>query len=531
MKKTAFIKMVCRITLLVYLLVSGLPEIAKALDSMVGAKSGPGGQSRSSSEFFINLGDYAKGDGSDETEAIQRAIDAIPSTNDPKNKNTGSKKGGTLYVPRPKEFYGISKTLEFAEKWNITIECESPVLGSRTAPTPMYFKWIGEKGDQAMISLNTVLGARIINLSLDGRLAEADEKFYKNIPDAKDKNLDVAFEKPRAKGLIGVLIGPSKDMEPKMGSFPGIAKNILIQNLRIRGCDTGLWVGGYQKQSDTAHIRVTDAYISNCNSHGVVVNSTMAVVQFDNLLVQDSGISNVKLYGGDVGFSQYCGLSSYSDLDQAKKMVADIELTGGGIRVVGAWSETYAPFIKAAYGFHMYPGMSRVIIGAAHGCGLGGDVSIDYDLPGTLNLIGCGFRGDVVSGKHAGTIVAISTIFGNPIAGFRGEGITKNKRLVRIGTDALESSDPARVNPGGVTPRTTPRVAMKGTDPHWNDPYIIDRRNWPGTQPPVEGIWQKGDGVVNIDPDPNVPSKAWRGWICIKEGEPGAWKPYGAIGK
>ena len=114
-------------------------------------------------------------------------------------------------------------------------------------------------------------------------------------------------------------------------------------------------------------------------------------------------------------------------------------------------------------------------------------------------------------------------VSGNPKAGFRGEGITKYGRLVLIGRAALESKDQSRAIVWGVTPREAARVAPEGTSPSWNDPYIMDRRSWPGTEPPKEGIWQKGDGIINIDPEINVSTKAWRGWIFIKAGEPGEW--------
>jgi|GEM_PF-2289583 len=474
------------------------------------------------SRFFINLGDYARGDGSDETEAIQRAIDAIPSYyNWPESD---PKMGGCLYIPRPPVYYGISKTLDFSEKWNITVECESPAFTSRMAPTPMYFKWIGEEGDQTIFSFNTVMGARIINLSLDGRRPETVEALYKATGDERAKKLDPSYGKPGTTGLVGIRIGPGPEFEA-LSTYAGIAKNILIQNLRVDGCETGIWVGGHTYQSDTAHIRITDAYISGSAKHGIVVNSTMAVVQFENTVVSESGISNVRLYGGDVGFLQYCGLGS------SKDMVADIELHGGGLRVIGAWSETYAPFIRADYQFHMYPGMPRVIIGVVHGSPYGGDASIIYDFPTTLNLIGCGFRGDVVAGPKSGPIIAQGVTFGNPIAGFRGEGITKYGRLVQIGAPMLESDNPIYNIVMGITPRETGRIAAEGTSPFWQDPYISDRRNRPGTTPPTGGVWQKGDCIRNTDPDPNVPAKAWAGWICIEAGEPGKWLPFGALGK
>jgi len=89
---------------------------------------------------------------------------------------------------------------------------------------------------------------------------------------------------------------------------------------------------------------------------------------------------------------------------------------------------------------------------------------------------------------------------------FIGEGIEKYGRLIQLGT----------IHPNN------PRVL---------EPYVVDRRNTPGIEPPKTGAWQKGDRILNTDPDPAIPGKAWAGWICIKEGEPGKWRPYGALGK
>ena len=473
-------------------------------------------------EFFINLGDYAKGDGSDETDAIQKAIDAIPSLKDWPKADT--KLGGRLYVPRPKKFYGISKTLDFTDKWNITVECESPVFGGRMAPSPTYFKWIGATGDQPIFSFNMVLGARIINLSVDGRRAERVDEALQDHRTRQGQGgrprVRPAARQRHHRRLRRALEGAgSRDgrlSRPRTNGRPS----------RTSPSKRAKWASG---SADTPSKRTppvssaSDVYIVDCGSHGVVVNSTMAVVKIDNLLVHGSGISNVRLYGGDVGLSQYVGTGT------GKDMVADIELRGGGLRVVARWSETRAPFIRAKPEWHMYPYMPRVIIGVQHGCPVGYDTSIDYDAPAPLNLIGCSFRGDVLAGPTAGTILAMGVTFGHPDAGFGGEGITKHHRLVRIGTAALESADPSRAIVWGLAARTAPPLAEKGTSPTWTDPYLVDRRNWPGDGPPKTGLWQKGDGVVNTDPNPNVPAKAWRGWICIKAGEPGEWCPYGRL--
>ena len=87
---------------------------------------------------------------------------------------------------------------------------------------------------------------------------------------------------------------------------------------------------------------------------------------------------------------------------------------------------------------------------------------------------------------------------------FRPEAITKHHRLIQVGTRHPQNA----------------RVV---------EPYVVDRRHVPGTAAPESGEWQKGDGVINIDPDPAVPDRACRGWICVEAGQPGRWLPYGVI--
>ena len=46
-----------------------------------------------------------------------------------------------------------------------------------------------------------------------------------------------------------------------------------------------------------------------------------------------------------------------------------------------------------------------------------------------------------------------------------------------------------------------------------------------GVEPPSNGIYVKGDIVWNQEPRPT----GYVGWICIKNGTPGDWKPFGVI--
>lgn len=46
-----------------------------------------------------------------------------------------------------------------------------------------------------------------------------------------------------------------------------------------------------------------------------------------------------------------------------------------------------------------------------------------------------------------------------------------------------------------------------------------------GTKPPRKGRYNKGDIVWNSEPKPT----GYVGWICVREGTPGEWKPFGQI--
>lgn len=48
-----------------------------------------------------------------------------------------------------------------------------------------------------------------------------------------------------------------------------------------------------------------------------------------------------------------------------------------------------------------------------------------------------------------------------------------------------------------------------------------------GREAPVNGIYGKGDIVWNSEPQPT----GYVGWVCIRSGTPGIWKPFGVIGE
>ena len=46
-----------------------------------------------------------------------------------------------------------------------------------------------------------------------------------------------------------------------------------------------------------------------------------------------------------------------------------------------------------------------------------------------------------------------------------------------------------------------------------------------GSDAPQDGLWKNGDIVWNNSPE----AGGWIGWICVREGTPGLWKPFGNI--
>ena len=95
--------------------------------------------------------------------------------------------------------------------------------------------------------------------------------------------------------------------------------------------------------------------------------------------------------------------------------------------------------------------------------------------------------------------------------------LTANNRII-IGTDA-DSITTVKGKLGvGVN---NPDVCFSTSGPvrFENKKFEI------GVQPPNNGIYVKGDIVWNQEPKPT----SHVGWVCIKNGTPGEWKPFGVI--
>lgn len=466
------------------------------------------GQGEQKSPYVVNLGDYAKGDGSDETDAIQRAFDALP-PHEPKEHVTADHPGGSLIIPRPPVCYGIAKTIRVVERWNCAIRCDSPVWGSRGMPVNAYFRWIGPD-DGTMFEFRSCKGMVVENLSmtaLDAACLEDPMATYNLKPMGR-----------LTKGVTGIRLGPETQQ--------GFQTSMIFDQLRISEVDTAVLLGGVANNGpDVRELSFRLAVLGPFSNHGVVAASgNLANVTFETVSTYGGKGANAAflLNGGEMLLLNWNGASYKPDPNGAEVIV-----NAGGLHIIKAWSEWPGPFLKTnapaepewtpgTYGSINYP---MILEGVRHYEGSWMHrmvnlkepnpvpLSIIYDRPVPLHLIGCSLWGGVSLGAVSqSTIIDQGTVFvDRDSVGFTGEGVTRYGRAVHIGT---------------VNPKNGRLL----------EPYVVDRRNTPGTGPPTAGVWQRGDAIINAEPDPRQKQKAWRGWVCTKAGEPGEWAPFGALG-
>jgi hypothetical protein len=453
---------------------------------------------RQSGAVIVNLRDYARGDGSDETEAIQKAFAAF-------NVKQADQKGyefreerGVLFIPAPPKFYGVSRTIAVTEKANLAIRCETPMFAGMSFPA--YFQWLGPDAGE-MFFFNFCWALRIENLSLSGN----------------------------GKKVTGIQICDVN--RPYAGAHPGAFKQSIFDHLTISDVGTGVKLGMDGSGADLAFNSFRDVHIDNFSEYGFISATGNG---------GDNTVSNLMLGAGEgakegvrITGGQLVILNSCLGAGPSRTTGAAVAVYAGGVNIYGTWSEWRGPFLYGnpqapvagteksdsnarfntiLIGIHHYPG-SETQFWRRPGGGENAEsmnpvpVSIDWDFCEPLTLINCSFWGGVKLGPNSRSpIIDIGTTFSNRDGRrFYGEGIEKYGRLVQVGS---------------VAPDNVRAV----------EPYIVDRRNTPGTEPPRTGAWKKGDCIRNTDPEPAVPAKAWAGWICIEAGEPGTWAPFGRIG-
>ena len=264
------------------------------------------------------------------------------------------------------------------------------------------------------------------------------------------------------------------------------------------------------------------------SKYGIIGSSgNLANIHFNNTILNgtNNAINGIRIRGGEILFTALNGYRAPSANTDPKRSF--IWIDAGGVQVNKAWSEWAGPFLVTTgqsplttelnSGANFFP---IILTGVRHFDGSwqawairqkkpdAVPLAIDYNRPTPLHLIDCVFWGSVKQrqdGRNA--LVSIGTVFiDKKRHGYKGKGIDKYHNAIIIGTPNPQNN----------------RIL---------DPYIIDRRHIPGTKAPNSGSWQKGDRVLNIDPNPDVPSKAYASWICISNGAPGKWAPFGKIEK
>jgi len=475
--------------------------------SFAGESSARSGKDKSGA-VYVNLGDYARGDGTDETEAIQKAFDQFNVKQpDQKHAYEFREQKGVLFIPTPPKFYGISRAITITEKANLVIRCETPrAMGMHNTA---YFRRLG--GDEGeMFFFNFCWGFRVENLSMSGN----------------------------GKNVTGIQIcdfGRPYALNPTPGAYnhPGAFKFSIFDHLTIDDVGIGVKLGMDGNGADLMSNSFRDVFIDGFSEYGFVCatgNGADNTVSNLTLSPKEGAKEGVRITGG-----QLMIFNSGLGCGPVKTTGAAVAVYAGGVNVYGTWSEWLGPFL---YGHPAggYPSTARTDSNARFSVTLsniqhypGGEtafwrgpkgeeakpesdnpapLSIVWDQPKPLTLINCSFWGGVKLGTVSSSIIIdIGTTFSNREGlRFTGEGIERYGRLIQIGTTHPENI----------------RVT---------EPYFVDRRNTPGTEPPKVGVWKRGDRILNVEPDPAVPAKAWAGWICIEPGEPGRWVPFGKLGE
>lgn len=178
-------------------------------------------------------------------------------------------------------------------------------------------------------------------------------------------------------------------------------------------------------------------------------------------------------------------------------------------------------------------------VGTLRGLDVVGSISIDdYIFWQTANQrFGIGTE----SPNGAFSVSALNSEFIiNPVEGDTVQLGTYNSSSVDIVTDntvRLRVTDTGNITIGTdgynnkITLQGTVGINVRNPDPDVNlsvagSVRFEGKKFEVGPGIPVTGSYRKGDIVWNVDPQPT----GWIGWVCLKDGTPGVWRPFGQIG-
>jgi hypothetical protein len=373
----------------------------------------------------------AKGDGiTDDTKAWKCLIRSLPGGYSPAADYT-VKGHCPKIICNPKRSYKITDSLDFSEKWNLTIEGISRNF-SRSLDTLLEtFVWYGDS-NKSMLYFHYNFGLSIKNVSVNGR--------------------DIA-------GVVGWSLSKTNTANSsiKYGVFEGCA---------AKNCDVGFRIGDYSANGpDNAALLFNQLEASQCKTSGVVVNSGNATCTFVEPHITQNGYAprwggagrndtigcNFRLVAGHVGLYDYVS----NGFDEWKPKHADIYQDFGSIGIYGAWSDCSGIMFKQGSNSE-----GCVLQGIRHYGGQLNDTNTptSLDLSQKTSILGCYLFGDVVvrSGQ-SGSITAINNKFfdinlvgqrpDSGIGRFKGDIVTTQYGLV----DINNQGNSARIMMGGGT--------------------------------------------------------------------------------
>ena len=371
----------------------------------------------------------AKGDGlNDDTDAIQCAIDSIyKGVEDSTQESYWTKPCTSVYIPRPKYGYRITKTISLVEKWNFRFYSDTINVTDRSQHSSDFatFIWDGPTNTPMMLFSYTLYGT-VENISLNG----------KKIDD-----------------VVGIKLGVLNTQNSSVG-------NVSFNKIVIMYCSSGVVVGtpGSDVAPDCADIYFRDCIFRHNKYWGIEICGGNTECSLINCNCGDNGITanlsenedggNIKSYNAETFIYGYISGGNSTHIPKT----ADIFQYGGGIRIYGAWSDTPGIFLKSTRCTS-----AAIMSGVRHYEGSmtteNTPVSVKWRGPQTLVIEGCYLYNNVEhESGQGGSIVDIGTRFVTSDAGFIGAELSSNPSALtsisnglKVGNSKLPTNVPSAV--------------------------------------------------------------------------------------
>lgn len=201
-----------------------------------------------------------------------------------------------------------------------------------------------------------------------------------------------------------------------------LIKNVVVDNVSIRDCRFGTWVGRDATPSaDIVCVAFRNLWLYNNSDAGVWIESGNAAAQsFTSCTFLENGVSpttdayntggigcNVALMSGEASFFS----CTSAGLGSATPETADIFMAGTSINIMGWWSDTHGTFLNQSG-----PSKALSLTGVRHyeGTMTPSNTSESIVAFGKILLNSCYLYGDVnIKNGQAGNITAIGTTLVN----------------------------------------------------------------------------------------------------------------------